>query len=80
MEQDRWQLDPSRFPRRLDLELPVAVLEQLEHLSTSTGYSLAELAASILSRAAAPSLTPEPPEPGREEPTPPSPKGAADTP
>ena len=47
---DRYQLDPARFPQRLDLELDPAVLERLQALADRSGRSISEMAAELLGR------------------------------
>jgi len=51
MQPDRWTLDPSRFPKRLDLELSEQALAALERLSARTDRSVSDLAADLLSKA-----------------------------
>lgn len=46
-------LDPSRFPRRLDLDLSDQAVERLQRLSASTGRSVSDLAADLLQQALA---------------------------
>jgi hypothetical protein len=46
-------LDPSRFPRRLDLDLSDEAVERLHRLSASTGRSVSDLAADLLHQALA---------------------------
>jgi hypothetical protein len=46
-------LDPSLFPRRLDLDLSVEALERLSRLSARTGRSVSDLAADLLHQALA---------------------------
>lgn len=53
MTPDFFQLDPSRFPRRIDLELPGETINFLERLSNKTGRSVSDLAADLLSQASA---------------------------
>jgi hypothetical protein len=48
MAPDTIPADLARFPRRLDLELPPAVLEQLQSLSQTTGRSIDELALQLI--------------------------------
>jgi hypothetical protein len=40
---DPWQMDPSKLPQQLELELPGAVMDWLEQESAQTGRSLNEL-------------------------------------
>lgn len=51
MTHDRWTLDPSRFPQRLDLDHSDQALSQLERLSARTGRSVGDPAADLLSQA-----------------------------
>lgn len=44
------QLDPSRFPQRLDLELDPVVIERLQELADRSGRSISEVAAELLGR------------------------------
>lgn len=53
MDSDLFQLDPSRFPQRIDLELSEEAIDRLEHLSRKTGRSIRDLAADLLSQACA---------------------------
>ena len=53
MNPNRWRLDPSRFPKRLDLDLSARVLDHLDRLSAKTGRSVSELASDLLSQALA---------------------------
>jgi len=48
---DRFSLDPSRFPQRLDLDLPADVLQRLEALARRRGRSVKDMAADLLSQA-----------------------------
>lgn len=41
-------LSPSRFPRRIDLELSDASYEKLIELSSQTGRSISEIALSLI--------------------------------
>jgi hypothetical protein len=50
MTEDRWRLDPTRFPQRIDLELSGALMDDLERLSASTGRPVRDLAADLLSQ------------------------------
>ena len=50
MNHNRWRLDPSRFPKRLDLDLSDRVLDHLDRLSAKTGRSVSDLAADLLSQ------------------------------
>lgn len=49
-EEERFRLDPARFPRRLDLELQPELLDQLEAMAGRIGRSLPELITDLLSR------------------------------
>jgi hypothetical protein len=49
-EPDRYRLDPSRFPRRLELDLDPDALRQLEALAERSGRDLSEVAADLFSR------------------------------
>jgi hypothetical protein len=49
-ESDRYRLDPSKFPRRLELELDPAALRQLEALAERSGRDLSEVATDLFSR------------------------------
>ena len=51
MDQNRWHLDPSRFPKRLDLELSETALRHLQAISERTGRSVRELAEHFLCQA-----------------------------
>jgi hypothetical protein len=53
MTHNHWHLDPARFPQRLDLAISEPALERLEQLSRSTGRSIGDLAADLLSRTVA---------------------------
>ena len=53
MNHNRWTLDPSRFPKRLDLELSDRVLDHLGRLSAKTGRSVSDLASDLLCQALA---------------------------
>ena len=53
MTHNRWRLDPSRFPRRLDLDLSNHALDRLDQLSAKTGRSLSDVAADLLCQALA---------------------------
>ena len=47
---NRYRLDPARFPKRLDLELSETLLQHLEELARRRGRSLNEVITEILSR------------------------------
>lgn len=51
VEHSPWQLDPFRYPRRIDLELSAEAMAYLEHLSATTGRPVREIAADLLSQA-----------------------------
>lgn len=45
---DYFDLDPSRHPAKINLQLPGSVLEKLQHLSSEEGRSIDELIPEIL--------------------------------
>jgi hypothetical protein len=47
---DRYKLDTSKFPRRLDLELDPAALRHLQALAERSGRDLSEVASDLFSR------------------------------
>jgi len=51
MTQQRFRLDPSCFPQRLDLDLSEDTLVALERLSCNTGRPVRELAEHLLAQA-----------------------------
>lgn len=51
---ERFRLDPAKFPRRVDLELTPELLEQLEAMARRSGRSLPDLITDLLSREAGP--------------------------
>lgn len=51
MANEDWRLDPSRFPKRVDLELSEPVMERLQELSLRSGRPIHDLAADLLSQA-----------------------------
>ena len=53
MNHNRWTLDPSRFPKRLDLDLSDRTLDVLARLSAKTGRSVTDLASDLLCQALA---------------------------
>lgn len=55
---DAWRLDPSRMPRRLDLELNEEAYEALEVLSRRTGRSIRDLVEDFIAQSIAPPLPP----------------------
>jgi hypothetical protein len=46
-----WQLNPTQFPRRIDLHLGPDVHSMLERIAAATGRSISEVALELLSRA-----------------------------
>lgn len=48
MHKYAWRLDPSHFPRRIDLDLSEVALERLQRLSAQTGRSIRDIAADLL--------------------------------
>jgi hypothetical protein len=48
--EDLFQIDPSRFPKKIDIDLPPTLIEQLEKHAAATGRSLDELILEILDR------------------------------
>lgn len=52
------QLDPSRFPQRLDLELDPVVIERLQELADRSGRSISEVATELLGRIMGDSIPP----------------------
>jgi hypothetical protein len=55
---DAWKLDPSRMPRRLDLEVSEEVYEALEVLSRRTGRSIRDLVEDFIAQSIASPLPP----------------------
>lgn len=53
MDHDPWRLDPSKFPKKIDLDLSDEALERLERLSARTGRSVRDIAADLLCQAVA---------------------------
>ncbi len=47
---DHFSLDPARYPRKVEIALPVAVAEWLAALSARTGRSQEELVLELLDR------------------------------
>ena len=45
------RLDPEDFPKRIEVELTVEVVEKIKEISQRTGRSISEVATDILSRA-----------------------------
>lgn len=48
--EDQFRIDPSKLPKQLDIDLPPAVLEQLEKTAAATGRSVDELILEILDK------------------------------
>jgi len=46
--EDRYHLDPSVFPKRIDLELPPEVIDAITRKAARTGYSFSEMANYLL--------------------------------
>jgi len=53
MQHDPWRLDPSRFPKTIDLDLSEQTLGVLEALCARTGRPLSDTAADLLCQAIA---------------------------
>ena len=53
---DAWILDPSKMPRRLDLDLSVEVYDALEALSRRTGRSIRDLVEDFIAQSVTPTL------------------------
>jgi hypothetical protein len=49
---DRFRLDPSKFPRRIEISISERVMEHIQAISARTGRSFAESAAVILAQRA----------------------------
>ena len=49
-EPDRYRFDPSKFPKRLELDLDPAALRHLEALAERSGRDLSEVASDLFSR------------------------------
>ncbi len=49
-DKDRYQIDPGKLPKQLDIDLPPDVAEQLEKTAAATGRSVDELILEILDR------------------------------
>jgi hypothetical protein len=47
--QEDFKLDPSKFPRRIDLEISEETLGSLERHAARTGRSVTEIASAIIS-------------------------------
>jgi predicted DNA-binding protein len=52
MNNQPWNVDPARLPKRIDLELSAEVYERLEDLSRRTGRSIRDLAEEMICRQA----------------------------
>lgn len=48
--EQRYRLDPAKFPRRIDLELSEPLLSHLEQLADRSGRSIDDLITEMLSR------------------------------
>lgn len=55
---DEWILDPSKMPRRLDLELSEEVYQALEAQSSRTGRSIRDLVEDFIAQSVTPPLPP----------------------
>ena len=53
MASDQFQLDPSRFHQRNDLELSEEAIDRLARLSSKTGRSIRDIAADLVTQACA---------------------------
>ena len=49
---DRFRLDPSKFPKRIDIFVPERVVDHIQAVSARTGRSFSESAAIILAQGA----------------------------
>jgi len=47
---ERFHLDPSKFPKRIDLDLPEETAIAIERLAARSGRSFAEVATDLLTR------------------------------
>ena len=56
---DRWKLDPTKLPRRLDLDLSDEVYEALEALSRRTGRPIRDLVEDFIAQSVTPPLPPQ---------------------
>lgn len=54
-QNERYRLDPARFPQRVELDLSEELVRQLETLAARTGRSLNDLITELLSRQIDPS-------------------------
>jgi len=48
--EERYRLDPAKFPRRIDLELSEPLLSHLEQMAARRGSSINDLITEMLSR------------------------------
>ena len=46
-----FKLDPNKLPKRLDIELPEAVAEELERRANESGRCISEIATEIIEKA-----------------------------
>jgi hypothetical protein len=56
---DAWKLDPSKMPRRLDLDLSEEVYKALEALSRRTGRPIRDLVEDFIMQSVTPPLPPQ---------------------
>jgi hypothetical protein len=56
---DAWKLDPTKLPRRLDLDLSDEVYEALEALSRRTGRPIRDLVEDFIAQSVTPPLPPQ---------------------
>jgi len=49
---DRFRLDPSKFPKRIDVFVPEKVVDHIQAISARTGRSFSESASVILAQGA----------------------------
>ena len=54
-----WKLDPSKMPRRLDLDLSDEAYDALEALSRRTGRPIRDLVEDFIAQAVTPPLPPQ---------------------
>ncbi|MGA1713476.1 MAG: Arc family DNA-binding protein [bacterium] len=47
-QKDRYRLDPDKFPKQLELDLPPEVLDRLQEVATRSGRSVNELILEVL--------------------------------
>lgn len=45
-----FRLDPKKFPKRIELEIPEEAVEKIQRIAASTGQSFSEVATRLLSR------------------------------